>query len=611
MSDNSVWFKFIAQDSAHQLVIKGNVPLDGTIYHFDDIDSMAYDSVNYSFIDLSLEFPPSPWKENAGFLTIDSIAMTFLNFDKLVIGEEYLIKLGFNLTESDFFSQLILINEDRLLFEYEVCLKTKPPPPENNSHKTPNSLDISEDFSSLVHGTATSSPIDEAYNYNCFYPSNFLTDYVYSDAWFSFKANQNSHTLYLENFAVFESLTEILSDKLDENWHTINNLDLHITVYKEGVDSIFTEITCNKVDSIFALNDLEIDSNYYVRAYYNCVNYLTDLDFGIAVSNLTDQDEDGFLSDVDCDDEDSQVYPGAEEVCDLLDNNCNGEVDEGVIKFTFYNDLDNDGFGNTNDSILSCFLPDGYVENSLDCDDENPNMHPEIQEICDSLDNDCNGLIDDGLQMNLYYLDSDNDGYGDENMSVNNCSQPEGYVDNDLDCDDSNPEIHPLSDELCDFTDNNCDGNIDEGFELFEFYLDQDDDGFGNIDSVLLSCKAPDGYIDNYGDCDDTNPNINPLADEIYDNDVDENCDGSITSVEHIYFREIGLDIFPNPTSGEVNISMNRQLTYKVKLLGIDGKLIKSYLNITKFDITDLDSGVYIMIVEFENANYIKRLIKI
>src|SRR5690606_24204125 len=100
------------------------------------------------------------------------------------------------------------------------------------------------------------------------------------------------------------------------------------------------------------------------------------------------------LDDTDCDDADATTYPGAPELCDGIDNNCNGEVDEGVL-IPFYADADADGHGDVAAVIMACMPPSGYVATAGDCNDADPAIHPGAVEICNSLDDDCDGLTDD------------------------------------------------------------------------------------------------------------------------------------------------------------------------------------------------------------------------
>lgn len=152
----------------------------------------------------------------------------------------------------------------------------------------------------------------------------------------------------------------------------------------------------------------------------------------------------GYVSNnTDCNDANNTVYPGAPEICDGLDNNCNGPIDEGVQN-TYYADADNDGFGNPGVTILACSVPPGYVTNNTDCNDANNTVYPGAPEICDGLDNNCNGSTDEGV-LNTYYADADGDGLGDPNVSVQACSQPVGYVTNNTDCDDNNSNIYPVA----------------------------------------------------------------------------------------------------------------------------------------------------------------------
>ena len=81
-----------------------------------------------------------------------------------------------------------------------------------------------------------------------------------------------------------------------------------------------------------------------------------------------DNDGDGFVQEEDCNDNDSAVSPAGEELCDGIDNNCDGQIDEGVTT-SFYADSDEDGYGNPNIVVEACSPNDGLVSNGNDCDD--------------------------------------------------------------------------------------------------------------------------------------------------------------------------------------------------------------------------------------------------
>jgi hypothetical protein len=235
------------------------------------------------------------------------------------------------------------------------------------------------------------------------------------------------------------------------------------------------------------------------------------------------------LSSDDCDDLDAASYPGASEICDLADNDCDGDVDEGVGS-TFYEDADGDGSGNGSVSVTGCEAPSGYVANSQDCDDFNVSTHPGAYEICDGFDNDCDGAIDeDAINASTWYLDADGDGYGDSTSSSTACDAPTGHVDNALDCDDSSALVSPSVAELCDSTDNDCDGFIDEpdATDAATWYADTDGDGYGNLSSTARGCSQPNGYLADASDCDDTDGAVNPDGTELCDL-VDNDCDGEV-----------------------------------------------------------------------------------
>ena len=114
-----------------------------------------------------------------------------------------------------------------------------------------------------------------------------------------------------------------------------------------------------------------------------------------------DADGDGYFNDEDCDDADAASNPGAVEVCDGLDNNCDGFVDEGVLT-EFYFDSDGDGFGDETEWIEACDALEGYVPNGNDCDDDDELSYPSAPERCDDLDNDCDGDIDEDVLLEWY-----------------------------------------------------------------------------------------------------------------------------------------------------------------------------------------------------------------
>ena len=254
-----------------------------------------------------------------------------------------------------------------------------------------------------------------------------------------------------------------------------------------------------------------------------------------------DQDNDGWSVEYDCDDENPDINPDMEEICDGVDNNCDGMIDEGVTNLYFL-DADGDGFGVDSDFIEACERIDGYSIEFSDCDDTNPLMFPDMEEICDSIDNNCDGMIDEGV-LELLFVDADGDGVGVEDVFVEGCSDGNGYSYIFGDCDDSDIDIFPNAEEICDGIDNNCDAQIDEGV-LELFFVDNDHDGHGYPSEIIESCFAPYGFSALFDDCDDNDSDTFPTANEICD-EVDNNCDGMIDEgVTELFFVDLDEDGF-------------------------------------------------------------------
>ncbi len=166
----------------------------------------------------------------------------------------------------------------------------------------------------------------------------------------------------------------------------------------------------------------------------------------------------------DCDDATATTHPGAAEVCDGVDNDCNGDIDEGAFT-AYYRDDDGDGYGVDGDTQDLC-APDGAYTATQggDCDDATATTNPGAAEVCDGVDNDCNGDIDENLPLTTYYRDDDGDTYGVTGDSQDLCGPGGAYTaTQDGDCDDAVAGTNPGATEVCDAVDNNCDGAVDEG----------------------------------------------------------------------------------------------------------------------------------------------------
>lgn len=164
---------------------------------------------------------------------------------------------------------------------------------------------------------------------------------------------------------------------------------------------------------------------------------------------------------------------------------------------------------------------DGYTIAEGDCNDKDPDVNPGVEETCDGVDSNCENDEEDATDAPTWYVDSDGDGYGDPQNRKKEvaCEAPArtGWADNNLDCNDQDPELSPGAEEVCDNKDNNCNSQIDEGW-----------DSSTDLDTIP-DCHDQDldGFTGDAGDCNDGNAQVNPGAQEI-PNGIDDDCDGTV-----------------------------------------------------------------------------------
>ncbi|MCP4805593.1 MAG: hypothetical protein GY884_09630 [Proteobacteria bacterium] len=154
--------------------------------------------------------------------------------------------------------------------------------------------------------------------------------------------------------------------------------------------------------------------------------------------------DDGVTEGGDCNDADPDVHPDGFEVCNEIDDDCNGEIDDDADDAeTYWADADGDVFGDPDSPIVACEPPDDAVTNELDCDDEDAEVNPAATEICNGIDDDCDGGVDDdAVDALTWYQDADGDDWGVDDDTALACEQPDGFADNADDCDDGDAELN-------------------------------------------------------------------------------------------------------------------------------------------------------------------------
>ncbi len=202
----------------------------------------------------------------------------------------------------------------------------------------------------------------------------------------------------------------------------------------------------------------------------------------------------------DCNDAEKSTSPGADELCDGVDNNCDSKTDEGFG----LGDACSDGKGLC--SVAGTFDKCAVDGKSAVCSAKE-DLSKKATEACNGVDDSCDGNVDEGC-------DDDGDGFCDSSMTYASGAKCEP-----TDCNDLATSINSSVTETCDGIDNNCDGKTDEGC---------DDDGDTYCDAAMVlaegaACKGANGMGT---DCNDDDKLVNPGVEEVCATSYDDNCDG-------------------------------------------------------------------------------------
>jgi alpha-tubulin suppressor-like RCC1 family protein len=399
-------------------------------------------------------------------------------------------------------------------------------------------------------------------------------------------------------FASYPKISVVEGAKIDykilkpQNIFENSNAQVLVEIFNKGNSKAKTKISMNIDSKTKSQTQIEISPNETKGVNFD-VFVARALEFEILIEG---EDEFGGVFSILA--KETLVAGCFPEICDGKDNDCDGIIDNGVL-IKFYRDKDGDRYGDPNDSVEACSPPEGYVQNAEDCDDNDtfinpnviwfkdadgdgftdgtfqfsctqpqgfvrfapggdcddsdPSINPNQSEVCDMKDNNCNGLIDEIVNL-TFYKDEDGDGYGNPNNSIQTCSQPPGYVQNSLDCEDSNPSVYPGAPLNCNNgLDNDCSGNIERWV-----YIDMDRDLYAAnstsycVDFVDPLTQIPVGSERGTNDCDDNNPFVYPGAPLNCDNGLDNDCSGNVE--KWAYIDQDGDEYAPYPVSFCVDV---------------------------------------------------------
>jgi hypothetical protein len=167
--------------------------------------------------------------------------------------------------------------------------------------------------------------------------------------------------------------------------------------------------------------------------------------FGTRLGCVGDAAPTGFAAvDGDCDENDQSVHPGATEICNMKDDDCNGQIDENAPAVMMWPDADGDGYyaSQTGTPKVGCGALAGYAARGGDCDDRDPTIHPGATEVCNLRDDNCDGEVDERVRPTC---------------GVGWCARYSPTC-NPADC-----VPGPPAKETCNSFDDDCDGELDNG----------------------------------------------------------------------------------------------------------------------------------------------------
>ncbi len=171
--------------------------------------------------------------------------------------------------------------------------------------------------------------------------------------------------------------------------------------------------------------------------------------------SVSDVDNDGYAAGPDCDDTNPRIHPGAVEVCNGLDDDCSAVTPDGSGEAWYEEPCDGPDSDLCEEGLSEC------AGGAPICTDTTG----DAVEVCDDLDNDCDGTRDEGLPLHPYFGDADGDGYGDSGSPIQSCHEvpPPGSAIQGGDCNDGNPGVHPGAQESCNGVDDDCSPGTADG----------------------------------------------------------------------------------------------------------------------------------------------------